>query len=269
MFVLAEIVALVAYLACGAALVRAVMTGAEATALGQRLAVVGLVAHGVGFASFVVVGDRSPGFDTSLSAVAFGVMAVVAGLASGRLAALATALAPTGAAILAAALVAPATTVSALAEAGGSWWLPIHLALVFAAMASFALEFVAAAFEATVRRRLKAKRLDALGRLPALDLLVAVQQRALVLGLVSLAGGVAVGAGGASGVASAAGWLLSTKVLFTLGVWAWYAGMLAVRQRWGWHGRWSVVASTVGISALVFSLIGLDFVAGGFHSYGG
>ncbi len=211
---------------------------------------------------------RVPDFSISLSATALTLMLVGVLISSARLAAFAAALAPAAGVLLVAALVAPSATVTGLQGSASSWWLPVHLGLVFSGLAAFVLEFVAAAFEDVLRRRLKRKDLASMGQLPALDLVALVQRRALLVGLVALGLGVVAGSAWAAADA-ASGWALSPKVAVTGAVWVHYLVTLGLRQRFGWQGRWSVALSAAGLAMLVFSFVGLDFLVGGFHAYGG
>lgn len=231
-------------------------------------ALAGLVLHGAALGYEAVFTSVVPGFAESLSAVGFGVMAAYAWVDRRRVHSLGMYLAPVGSVMVAASMLAPSPKVTALAELGASWWLPVHLGLVFAAIAAFCLEFVVGLAQLVVRRRLKRKQLGGLSRFPSLETLDRIQLRSLLFGLGCLALGILAGGMWAASTLREA-WWFDPKVLFTAMIWVWYAGSLGVRLTAGWHGRWSMVLSLLGFLGLIFSVFGFDFVTAGFHAYGG
>ncbi len=208
-------------------------------------------------------------YAASWSAVAFGVAVAALALSRGRLASLARWLVPTAAVLHGIGMVLPASRVLALDELGGSLWLPVHLALVWAALSGFVAEFCVTVVEQIVRRRLKAKKLAGLGAFPALDALARVRVQALGFGVVTLALGVAAGGMWASDSLPHGAWLADPKVGFTLAVWAWYATAFFAHRRHDGNAPRPLVWSGVGFAALLFLFVGLDFVVSGFHAYGG
>jgi ABC-type uncharacterized transport system permease subunit len=228
---------------------------------------VGLALHVATLAGMVVVGLH-PGFSEFVSAVALALMVITA-LVRGRMTSLGTFLSPIAVGLLAIALAAPSAHVVTLDQVEGSWFLPVHIGLMLAAVVGFFVEFTAGLVQGIVRRRLKRKDLTALGRFPALDVLDRVQFRALVFGLAALALGIAAGGMWAASTMHHRDWIADPKVWSTLVVWIWYAVVLQVRLSLGWHGRSSMFLSTIGFVALLVSFLGLDFVIGGFHAYGG
>lgn len=224
---------------------------------------IGLFVHEAVFTSML------PGFAESLSAVSFGIMVAWWALVKDRTSSLGAVLAPVGVIFYWSSFLAPSQQISALGLAGASWWLPVHLGLVFAAVTGFFVEFFVGAVQVWVHRRLKKKRFMGLHRFPSLETLDRIQFRALVFGLVCLAAGITVGALGASTVLHHQAWIVDPKVAVTLVIWVWYAASLAVRLFVGWHGRWSMTLSVMGFLGLVFSVVGLDFITQGFHAYGG
>ncbi len=236
--------------------------------VGRYALLVGLGTHVVALVAELAT-DRLPGFGDSLSAVGLGIMVAVAWTGRGQLAALGTVLAPLAALLTALAPVVPSPRISALELTGASLWLPIHLSLVFAAIAAFCLEFFVGLVGVEVRRRLKTKRLRGLQRLPSVEALDRMQLRALGFGLVALSFGVATGIAWAATTMHHGTWASSPKVWFTIGLWVWYAISYGLRLTVGFKGRWTLALSVLGFAGLAFSVIGLDFVTRGFHAYGG
>ncbi len=208
------------------------------------------------------------GFPEALSATALGVGIAYVYVAQRNLRALGMLLAPLALVVLGTAQVVPHRTVAALAQTGFSPWLPIHLGLLFSGIAGFALSSVVGVMYLVVRNRLKKKKFSGISRLPSLEVLDRIQFRAMLFGFVFLTLGI--GAGGAWAAASLQeAWAVDPKVWFTVCIWAWYGAALQVRLIAGRRGRWTALFSIVGFGGLVFSLIGLNFLLGGFHAYGG
>ena len=228
----------------------------------------GVALHAASLVHAALAGE-APGFSESLSGLALGVMAASAWGVGGRLVPLAVFLAPSGAALLGLSLLVPeGWQVTALRQAGASWWLPLHVGFMLGALTSFFVEFVVGLLQSIVRGRLKRKQLAGLARFPSLETLDRMQVRASLAGLVTLGLGITSGAVWAGEVMRHQTWLLDPKVAFALVMWFWYAGALAWRLHAGWHGRLSMILSAVGFALLSFSVLGFDFVVAGFHAYG-
>jgi ABC-type transport system involved in cytochrome c biogenesis permease subunit len=265
---LANLVVLLLYVAAGIAHARAAMREEDPPPFARLAALAGVVIHGASLLYAAVWNPTMPGFAESLSAVGFGVMLAYAWVDRRRIQLLGMYLAPVGAILMAVSFLVPSTRVAALGTVETSLWLPVHLGLVFAAIAGFFLEFVVGVAQLAVRRRLKRKQFAGLARFPSLETLDRIQLRSLVFGLCCLGLGIAAGGVWASSEMHHA-WLADPKVLFTLLIWSWYAGSLGVRLFVGWHGRWSMALSMMGFIGIMFSVVGLDFITGGFHAYGG
>ncbi|MBX2797422.1 MAG: cytochrome c biogenesis protein CcsA [Myxococcales bacterium] len=207
------------------------------------------------------------GFPEALSGMSLGVGIAYLWVARHQMRALGMLLAPLSLVVLGTSLVVPHRSVAALAETGYSAWLPIHLGLVFAGIAGFALSFVVGVLFLWARRRLKQKRFGGMSRLPSLEALDRIQFRAMLFGFVFLTLGI--GAGGAWAAASLQEtFVVDPKVWFTVLIWAWYGAALQVRLVAGRRGRWTALFSIVGFGGLIFSLVGLNFLLAGWHSYG-
>ena len=256
------------YAAAAVLHVRAFRAGSDAPGHARWFTGVGIAVH-AGSLTALAASGVVPGFAEFVSGVALALMVVVALSSRGRLGTLGAFLAPVAASLVGIAFVAPSAHVAALDQVEGGWYLPVHIGLMAVAVVALFVEFAAALVRMAVRRRLKAKDLDAIGRLPALEVLDAVQFRSLVLGLATLGLGVVIGALWAASTMHHQSWIANPKVWTTAVVWAWYAGGLQARLTLGWHWRWSAWISAVGFAALMFVFLGLDFVVGGFHGYGG
>ncbi|TNE87465.1 MAG: c-type cytochrome biogenesis protein CcsB [Deltaproteobacteria bacterium] len=240
--------------------------------LGERVRTVawtGVVLHGLALLLRMVTTTIGPGFPEAISAGALGIMGAYALAGKGRLSALGLLLAPLATVLLGTALVVPHRQVAALEHSDAVIpWLPVHLGLVFFGIASFALSFAVAVLYLLVRRELKNKRFDRLGRLPSLEVLDSLQFRATLFGFGALTLGIGVG-GGIAAVALDEPWAWDPKVGFSLLLWAWYGASLQLRLVGGWRGKWAALFAIVGFAGALFSLLGLNFVSTGWHGYGG
>jgi ABC-type transport system involved in cytochrome c biogenesis permease subunit len=239
--------------------------------LRERLRAVALVA--VALEALTLVGQawlshQPPGFPEALVAASLGVGIAYVAVANGSLRALGMLLGPLALVLLGTAQVVPHRSVNALQETGVSPWLPIHLGLMFAGLGGFALSSVVGVVYLWARGRLKQKRFDQMARLPSLEVLDRIQFRAMLFGFVFLTLGIGVGGVWAAASLSEA-WEIDPKVWFTVVIWAWYGAALQVRLVAGRRGRWTALFSIVGFAGMLFSLIGLNFLLGGWHAYGG
>ncbi len=229
---------------------------------------VGVVLHLLTLLIGALLSELPPGFPEALSATSLGIVVAYVWVGDGRLRAVGMLMVPLALVLLGTAQVVPSHRVAALEDAGTSPWLPIHLGLVFAGIAGFALSSAVGVVYLWTRRRLKSKRFDGLGRLPSLEVLDRIQFRAMLFGFTFLTLGI--GAGGAWAAASLEQtWAIDPKILFTLLIWLWYGAALQVRLVLGRRGRWTALFSIAGFGGLVFSLLGVNFLLSGWHTYGG
>ncbi len=147
-------------------------------------------------------------------------------------------------------------------------WFPLHVLLMLVGFLGFALSCAISILYLVVRRRLKARRLAGIARLPSLDTLDRLNLQAMALGFVALTAGMVVGGlWGATREAGRAGPDLTTWA--TVAVWAWYAAGLHVRLVAGWRGRLAAIFGAVGFGLLAL-LLGLAMlILRGWHAYGG
>lgn len=132
----------------------------------RSVAWVAVVIHTVTLAYGLGYSPYPTGFPEALSGVSLGVGLAYLWVAQHNTRALGMLLAPLAMVALGTAQVVPHRSVSALAETGYSAWLPIHLGLMFAGIAGFALSSVVGVAFLWVRGRLKAKKFSGLARLP-------------------------------------------------------------------------------------------------------
>jgi ABC-type transport system involved in cytochrome c biogenesis permease subunit len=232
----------------------------------RGLAIIGVVAHVIALALAIATGTHRTGFPEALSAASLGLMAAYVVVADGRLRALGMVLAPLALVLAATSLVVPHADVAALDEVGPSPWLPVHIGLMFAGMAGFGLSFAVGCAYLFVRWRLKTRKLEALGRLPPLELLDRLQFRSTLFGFVFLTLGI--GAGGLwAATRLGEPWVFDPKVVFTLVIWGWYALVLQARLLGGMRGRWSALFAIVGFCGMIFSMLALNFLISGWHGY--
>jgi ABC-type transport system involved in cytochrome c biogenesis permease subunit len=233
----------------------------------RAVAIGAVVVHAVTLVVAAFVTEWT-GFPEALSATSLGVGIAYTLVDRKNLRAIGLLLAPLAMVALGTSLVVPHRTVVALEHTGVSPWLPIHLGLMFAGIAGFALSSVVGVVYLWARARLKNKKFHGMSRVPSLEVLDRIQFRAMLFGFLFLTLGI--GAGGVWAAASLQEtWEIDPKVWFTLLIWAWYGAALQVRLVAGRRGRWTALFSIVGFGGLVFSLVGLNFLLGGWHAYGG
>lgn len=242
------------------------VAGERARKTSRTLAIAGALLHLGTLIAGVALGGR-PGFPEALSAFSLGMMSAYAWVGTGRLRSLGMLLGPLAVVSLGLSLFVPPSSVAALDHAGRSPWLPIHLGLIFAGIAGFALSFAVGTTYLVVRYRLKQKRLAGLQRLPSLEVLDRINFRSMLFGFVFLTLGIAAG-GAWAAVSLHTTWAFDPKVLFTGLIWLWYGVALQFRLIAGWRGRWAALFSIVGFGGLVTSMVLLRFVVEGWHSNG-
>lgn len=139
----------------------------------------------------------------------------------------------------------------------------LHIGLVLTGFAGLALTFSMSTLYLVVRRRLKAKRLADIGRLPSLDALDSLILRTMGFGFASLTAGMAVGfTWAATQDVQMRGGDFTT--LLTMGVWIWYAVGLSARSLAGWRGRVSAIFGVGGFAAfMLITTVGL--IVAGWH----
>lgn len=148
-----------------------------------------------------------------------------------------------------------------------SWWLALHLVTLMLGYAFFAVSFCVAIIYLMQERFLKAHKLGALfRRLPSLDTLDRLNQRTIVGGFALLTFGLLTGAARAAVTPVTAPVWQDPTVIFTAGIWLWYAFAVQSRLFAGWRGRKSAYFAIVGFSTAIVSFVGMTLSAG-FHFF--
>jgi ABC-type uncharacterized transport system permease subunit len=264
-------------LACYAA---ALVAAALALRDGPRLATIarlalacGAMVHGASLASSAHASGRFP--ITSLRefvlalVAAFALAAVLLEVARGmRLACFAAAgVSLALAAATAAFLGHAAADRPADAPDPGTFWPGIHVLLVLAAYASFAVAFTAGVLYLGTRAQLKKHQPPSwLERMPSLETSLRVNRAAVWVGFVSLTAGILVGYLHARNVVAGNEWRLDPKVLLATLTWACYLAVLALALIPRLRGS-AVVRLSVGSFAIAILSLWSSAVWSGFHRY--
>jgi cytochrome c-type biogenesis protein CcsB len=157
--------------------------------------------------------------------------------------------------------------VRALAPALNSYWLPIHVMLLFFGNAVFAVAFGAGIMYLLMERELKRKRLGAIfKRLPSLNVLDDINYRCLTIGFPLLTLGIITGSIWAE-YAWGSYWSWDPKEVWSLVTWLLYAALLHGRMTVGWRGRKAAILAIVGFCAVLFTFLGVNLLLPGLHTY--
>ena len=157
--------------------------------------------------------------------------------------------------------------VRALAPALNSYWLPVHVMLLFFGNAVFAVAFGAAIMYLLMEKELKRKKLGAIfKRLPSLDVLDDINYRCLTIGFPLLTLGIITGSIWAE-YAWGSYWSWDPKEVWSLITWLLYAALLHGRLTVGWRGRKAAILAIVGFAAVLFTFLGVNLLLPGLHTY--
>ena len=181
----------------------------------------------------------------------------LASLALQRLEAIGAFVAPTATLLALLAEAAPGSPTAHPGQATG--WLAVHIAGVSIGGGSLAVSFGVALVYLMQERFLKSKRLGGLfRRLPSLDALDRLNQRAIVLGFAMLTLGLFAGAAYAM-INPKPGYRIwaDPLVIAATILWAWYAVAVQSRLFAGWRGRKSALFAVVGFAVMLASVVGL------------
>lgn len=166
--------------------------------------------------------------------------------------------------------------ISELAPALQSWWLPVHVILLFVGDGAFALAAVVGVMYLIQERQLKRKKLGSLfHRLPNIDVLDEIGYRCLTIGFPLLTFGIITGAAWAN-TAWGTYWSWDVKETWSLINWFLYAALLHGRLTIGWRGRKAAVWAIIGFLSVLFTFLGVNYVlpkvlpgVQSLHIYGG
>ena len=141
-----------------------------------------------------------------------------------------------------------------------SYWLPVHVILLFLGDGAFALAAAAGVMYLIQERELKRKRLGAwFRRLPNLDVLDDLNYRCLTIGFPLLTVGIITGAIWAQ-QAWGTYWSWDPKETWSLITWLLYAALLHGRLTVGWRGRRAAVWALIGFGSVLFTFLGVNFI---------
>ncbi len=157
--------------------------------------------------------------------------------------------------------------VAGLAPALNSYWLPVHVLLLFVGDAVFAVAFGAGIMYLLQEKQVKRKKMGAIfKRLPSLDVLDEVNYRCLTIGFPLLTMGIITGSIWAE-YAWGSYWSWDPKETWSLITWLLYAALLHGRLTVGWRGRKAAILAIVGFGAILFTFLGVNLLLPGLHSY--
>jgi cytochrome c-type biogenesis protein CcsB len=146
-------------------------------------------------------------------------------------------------------------------------WLMVHILFIFAGNGAFAIASLAGVMYLLQERQIKSKRLGRLyHRLPALEVLDALNYKGLILGFPLLTLGLLSGSIFAQYTLGTF-WRWDPKEVWSLITWLLYAALLHGRLASGWRGRRSALISIIGFLILIFSFLGVNFLVKGYHSF--
>ncbi len=146
-------------------------------------------------------------------------------------------------------------------------WLVVHIVFIFAGNGVFAVSFFAGIMYLIQEHQIKSKRLGRFyRRLPALEILDALNYNSLIVGFPLLTLGMLSGSIFAQYTLGTF-WRWDPKEVWSLITWLLYAALLHGRLVSGWRGRRSAMISIIGFLVLIFSFLGVNFLVKGYHSF--
>jgi len=144
-------------------------------------------------------------------------------------------------------------------------WVYIHTALALLGAVAFAIAFLVGVMYLIQERLLKSKQFNNLfTKLPSLDLLDDLNQKAVILGFGLLTMGIIIGAWGAGYVSE---WYWDPREIFSLAIWTFYLIVLHGRITVGWRAKKAAYLAIIGFIGVIFSFIGVDLIWKGQHSF--
>ncbi|MFQ5454585.1 MAG: c-type cytochrome biogenesis protein CcsB [Nitrospirota bacterium] len=157
--------------------------------------------------------------------------------------------------------------VSALDPLLQSRWFGIHTTLSLLGIVAFAMAFVCGIMYLIQERLLKSKRFNALYyKLPSLDMLDHLNQRAISIGFPLLTLGIISGSVWAE-YAWGSYWSWEPKQTFSLVTWLFYLVVLHGRLTVGWRAKKAAYLAIIGFLGVIFTFIGVNLLIKGLHSF--
>jgi len=147
-----------------------------------------------------------------------------------------------------------------------SYWFGVHTTMAVVGYSALALSAVYGTLYLMLYHELKASHFGIIyGRLPSLDTLAVMHERAVVVGLAALTATIIIGIGWLPRVF---GWVIADpKVLLTLTIWLLYL-FVVLAQRFGWVSRSRLIyVSILGFVLLVFSTLAVNLWLRSFHAF--
>src|SRR5229473_2254772 len=152
-------------------------------------------------------------------------------------------------------------------------WFGVHVSSLLFAYASFALACVIGITYVLLFKEIKAKQLGFFyARLPSLQVLDRMNQRAIVIGWIFLTVGIAVGAVWATTYAGPDPHvqemsLQDPKIFVAVLCWAVYSFELFAARRIGWGGRRTAYLSAVGFAIVLLNFVPISYFLKQSHSF--
>ncbi|MEM7050001.1 MAG: cytochrome c biogenesis protein CcsA [Acidobacteriota bacterium] len=140
----------------------------------------------------------------------------------------------------------------------------LHVTLALLGYAAFVVAAGYGFLFLMLYRDLKAGRFTTFfGKLPPLETLGNMLAGATKIGFASLAGAIGLGVFWAE--RRGQGWLADPQILATIAVWLFYGGVLLLRRSGRWQGRHLAVASLIGFTAILGTLLAVRMFMVDFH----
>jgi cytochrome c-type biogenesis protein CcsB len=147
-------------------------------------------------------------------------------------------------------------------------WLTYHVVTCFIGYAAFALGCAVSIMYLVKSASGASKTAETDDLLPSLEVLDALNYKAIMIGFPFLTLGIVTGAAWAN-YAWGTYWSWDPKETWSLIVWFIYAAFLHARLTRGWSGRRAAWLSILGFVATLFCYLGVNLLLSGLHSYGG
>ena len=146
-------------------------------------------------------------------------------------------------------------------------WVTIHTTLSLLGIIAFALAFVAGLMYLIEERLLKSKQFNALyHKLPSLEILDQLNQRAILFGFPLLTLGILTGALSAEH-AWGSYWNWDPKQTLTLATWLFYLVVLHGRITVGWRAKKGAYLAVIGFVCVIFTFVGVNLLGRGQHTF--